>query len=205
MDADDLAVEIEKRPAGVAAHDRAIGADDAVVVIEDPAQADHGGTALANAAWMSDGDAPLAVADVHRVSHFHEGPLALFGNLDESAIDGSIRAQGLGLDLAAVEKNHGGIAARLTGGPEARELAAWAEGFRTGLIGFAVAGTFISAQFEKFFWVIMFLSIVIGRRGRRCRLPARCGSPPCSAWPCRRRRGPVFEPTLDHRDFRESL
>jgi O-antigen ligase len=56
-----------------------------------------------------------------------------------------------------------GRAARLTGGPEVRELAAWAEGMRTGLIGFAVAGTFISAQFEKFFWVMMFLSIVVGR------------------------------------------
>jgi O-antigen ligase len=56
-----------------------------------------------------------------------------------------------------------GRAARLEGGPEARELAAWAEALRSGLIGFGVAGFFISAQFEKFFWVVMFLSIVIGR------------------------------------------
>jgi O-antigen ligase len=56
-----------------------------------------------------------------------------------------------------------GRAARLTGGPETRELAAWAEALRTGLIGFAIAGGFISAQFEKFFWVIIFLSIVVGR------------------------------------------
>ncbi len=56
-----------------------------------------------------------------------------------------------------------GRASRLTGGPETRELAAWAEAMRTGLIGFAIAGGFISAQFEKFFWVMMFLSIVVGR------------------------------------------
>jgi len=57
-----------------------------------------------------------------------------------------------------------GRAARLTGGgPQTRELAAWAEAMRTGLIGFAIAGAFISAQFEKFFWVMMFLSIVVGR------------------------------------------
>ena len=61
-----------------------------------------------------------------------------------------------------------GRAARLTGErPEVRELAAWAEAMRTGLIGFAVAGAFISAQFEKFFWVVMFLSIIVGRLARQ--------------------------------------
>jgi len=56
-----------------------------------------------------------------------------------------------------------GRVARLEGGQEVRELAAWAEALRSGIIGFGVAGFFISAQFEKFFWVVMFLSIVIGR------------------------------------------
>jgi hypothetical protein len=57
-----------------------------------------------------------------------------------------------------------GRVAQLPGdGRETRELAAWAEAMRTGLIGFAVAGAFISAQFEKFFWVMMFLSVVVGR------------------------------------------
>jgi hypothetical protein len=41
--------------------------------------------------------------------------------------------------------------------------AAWADGLRTGLIGFAVAAGFISAQYEKFFWLVVFLSIVMGR------------------------------------------
>jgi O-antigen ligase len=65
-----------------------------------------------------------------------------------------------------------GRAARLTGGPETRELAAWAEGLRTGLVGFAVAAGFISAQFEKFFWVIIFLSIVVGRLAQQHRVDA---------------------------------
>ena len=56
-----------------------------------------------------------------------------------------------------------GRAARLQGGGDARELAAWAEALRSGLIGFGVAGFFISAQFEKLFWVVLFLSIVVGR------------------------------------------
>jgi O-antigen ligase len=57
-------------------------------------------------------------------------------------------------------------AARLRGSPEARELAGWAEGMRSGLLGFMVAGGFISAQYEKMFWVTIFLSIVIGRLTR---------------------------------------
>ena len=59
-----------------------------------------------------------------------------------------------------------GRAARLQGGGEARELAAWAEALRSGLIGFGVAGFFISAQFEKLFWVVLFLSIVVARQAQ---------------------------------------
>jgi O-antigen ligase len=54
-------------------------------------------------------------------------------------------------------------ASRLRGSPEAIELAGWAEGFRTGLVGFLVAGFFISAQYEKMFWLTVFLSIVVDR------------------------------------------
>ena len=55
-----------------------------------------------------------------------------------------------------------GRATRATGSPEARELAGWAEGLRSGLIGFLVAGCFISAQYEKFLWLSVFLTIVLG-------------------------------------------
>ncbi|MGH7312369.1 MAG: O-antigen ligase family protein, partial [Candidatus Rokuibacteriota bacterium] len=48
-------------------------------------------------------------------------------------------------------------------GQAERELAAWAEGLRSGLAGFLVAGTFISAQYEKWFWLVVFLSIVVER------------------------------------------
>ena len=54
-------------------------------------------------------------------------------------------------------------ATKLTGSYEARELATWAEGLRSGLIGFAVSGAFISAQYEKMFWVVIFLTIALGR------------------------------------------
>ena len=54
-------------------------------------------------------------------------------------------------------------ATKLTGTPEARELAAWSEGLRCGLLGFLVSGAFISAQYEKMFWVVIFTSIVVGR------------------------------------------
>jgi O-antigen ligase len=52
---------------------------------------------------------------------------------------------------------------RVANGTPGRPLSAWAEGLATGLVGFAVAGAFISAQYEKFFWLAVFLSIVIGR------------------------------------------
>jgi O-antigen ligase len=52
------------------------------------------------------------------------------------------------------------------GTPAARELSAWAEGMRSGLIGFLVAGTFISAQYEKWFWLVVFLSIAVERLAR---------------------------------------
>ena len=48
-----------------------------------------------------------------------------------------------------------------------REVAAWAGGLRTGIIGFAVAGGFISAQYEKFFWLTIFVSIVVARLAAR--------------------------------------
>jgi O-antigen ligase len=58
-------------------------------------------------------------------------------------------------------------ASRLGGTPAARELAGWAEGLRAGLVGFCVAGAFISAEYEKILWIIVFLSIVVGRFAAR--------------------------------------
>ena len=62
-----------------------------------------------------------------------------------------------------------GRVARLTGSAEARELAGWAEGLRSGLIGFLVAGWFISAQYEKVLWLAIFLTIVLGALAERRR------------------------------------
>jgi O-antigen ligase len=60
-----------------------------------------------------------------------------------------------------------GRAARLHYADEDRDLGLWADGLRTGLIGFAVAAFFISAQYEKPFWLMIFLSIVVGRLALR--------------------------------------
>ena len=68
--------------------------------------------------------------------------------------------------------------ARLGGQPGMREIAAWADGLRTGLIGFAVAGGFISGQYEKFFWLTVFLSIVIGRLAARATAPVAVAESP---------------------------
>jgi len=54
-------------------------------------------------------------------------------------------------------------AARLGASPEGLQLAGWAEGLRSGLIGFLVAGFFISAQYEKMLWLAVFVTIVLGR------------------------------------------
>lgn len=64
--------------------------------------------------------------------------------------------------------------------PESRELAAWAEGLRSGLIGFLVAGTFISAQYEKWFWLVVFLSIVVERLVARSQAAVRVESAPAA-------------------------
>jgi O-antigen ligase len=69
-----------------------------------------------------------------------------------------------------------GRVARLRG-PEHRRLAAWAEGLRTGLVGFAVSAAFISAQYEKFFWLCVFVSIVVGRLAAARTAPAPAALP----------------------------
>jgi O-antigen ligase len=54
-------------------------------------------------------------------------------------------------------------ATRLGTTPEGWRLAGWAEGLRSGLTGFLVAGCFISAQYEKMLWLAVFVTIVLGR------------------------------------------
>ena len=68
--------------------------------------------------------------------------------------------------LAATFRTLGRVA-RLRGGVGVRELAGWAEGLRSGLLGFLVAGCFISAQYEKILWVAIFLAIALGDIARR--------------------------------------
>src|SRR5919108_4754251 len=65
-----------------------------------------------------------------------------------------------------------GSTARLRGGAEARELAGWAEGLRSGLSGYVVSGCFISAEYEKILWITIFLSIIVGELAWRHRVAA---------------------------------
>lgn len=46
--------------------------------------------------------------------------------------------------------------------PESRAIAGWAEGLRSGLIGFLVSAFFISAQYEKALWLAVFVTITLG-------------------------------------------
>ena len=70
-----------------------------------------------------------------------------------------------------------GRAAKLRGDRQAFELAQWADALRIGLVGFLVAGAFISAQYEKRFWIVVFLSIVVDRLARRYARRARAVEP----------------------------
>jgi putative inorganic carbon (hco3(-)) transporter len=74
----------------------------------------------------------------------------------------AFRAFGSTVRLAA-------LAPRLRDGREVTELAVWAEGLRSGLTGYVVAGCFISAQYEKVLWISIFLSIVVADLARRHR------------------------------------
>ena len=46
--------------------------------------------------------------------------------------------------------------------PQSRAIAGWAEGLRSGLIGFLVSAFFISAQYEKVLWLAVFVTITLG-------------------------------------------
>jgi O-antigen ligase len=59
-----------------------------------------------------------------------------------------------------------GAATQLAGTDHGWRLAGWAEGLRSGLLGFLVSGFFISAQYEKMFWLAVFLTIPLGRFAR---------------------------------------
>jgi len=61
-------------------------------------------------------------------------------------------------------------ATRLGASPDGRRLAGWAEGLRSGLTGFLVAGCFISAQYEKMLWLAVFVTIVLGRFAAEARV-----------------------------------
>jgi hypothetical protein len=66
-----------------------------------------------------------------------------------------------------------GALKRVSRDREHDDLAGWAEGLRYGLIGFLVAGAFISAQYEKLLWIVIFVSIAMESVARTAPVPAR--------------------------------
>ncbi len=73
-------------------------------------------------------------------------------------------------------------AARGAGSPEEREMAGWAEAMKVGLVGFAVAAAFVSAQYEKLLWIVVFLSAAMERLvAEKLPSPATAPVPPASA------------------------
>ena len=96
----------------------------------------------------------------------HEGNIA-HNSFLEIAAEFGLPALAVFVLLLAATFRTLGRATRLDGSPEARELAGWAEGLRSGLAGFLVAGFFISAQYEKILWLSIFLTIVLGALAAR--------------------------------------
>jgi hypothetical protein len=68
-----------------------------------------------------------------------------------------------------------GRVVRLGDNPDSHAMAGWAEGLRSGLIGFLVSGCFISAQYEKVLWLTLFLTITLGAIAVRRAALARVG------------------------------
>jgi hypothetical protein len=46
-------------------------------------------------------------------------------------------------------------------------MAGWAEAMKVGLVGFLVAAAFVSAQYEKLLWMVVFLSAAMERLAAR--------------------------------------
>src|SRR5438132_8961798 len=76
VNADHLAVEIKKRPAGVAPHHSAVRANERVIEPLDPADADDRAAAPAKPAGMADGHAPLALLEIGGFAHLGMRPCA---------------------------------------------------------------------------------------------------------------------------------
>src|SRR5579884_1194192 len=110
VDADDLAVQIEERPAGVAADQGAIGADHPVAALQHPAQAKDGRSAGSKTFGMTQGQAPGAWFQLGGVAHLDERPLAFLGNANHAAVQGHIGTQRFALEAPAVRQEQEGVA-----------------------------------------------------------------------------------------------
>lgn len=85
----------------------------------------------------------------------------------EIAAEFGLPALGVFALLLAATLRMLGRAARGGDSSQARAIAGWAEGLRSGLVGFLVSGCFISAQYEKILWLTVFVTITLGALAER--------------------------------------
>src|SRR5262249_39337977 len=113
VDADHLAVEVEQRPARVAAIDRSVGLNVVVVGARiDVAVArrdDTGGHRAAETERVADGDDPLAQPEFVRVPEFYRLERLVRFNLKQRHIGLLIPANDLGLQSRAIIEDHGDL------------------------------------------------------------------------------------------------
>ena len=110
MDADDFAVKIEQRAAGVAADQGAVGLDGELGGdFEDAAHTDDGGSVGAKAAGVPDGDDPLAFFQLGGFAHFEERIFPLVEDFDHAAVDAGVLAQGFPLEAFAIGEHDDGV------------------------------------------------------------------------------------------------
>ena len=85
----------------------------------------------------------------------------------EIAAEFGLPALGVFLLLLGATFSTLGRAARGGASAQARAIAGWAEGLRSGLAGFLVSGCFISAQYEKILWLTVFVTVTLGALAQR--------------------------------------
>jgi hypothetical protein len=114
VDADHLAGEVEQRPAGVAAHQHAVGVQAVGGLFDDFAHAEHGAARFVKTARMPEREAPLARLRLDDLAaQFHEGP-GLFALLElcQRGVGRFVQTEGFRGGDAAVLQNDPHVLAR---------------------------------------------------------------------------------------------
>lgn len=126
VDADESALEVEERSAGIAADEGATGDEGAGCDVDDAAKAEDWWPVAAESAGVAEGDAPMADFDGSGVGDFDEGPVAGGGDLDQGGVGPAVDAEGFAASEAAVgeEEDHveAGVGGDVAGGEDVAVL-----------------------------------------------------------------------------------